>query len=285
MGDEWPTYTRVVEFHLLKSLPDAHPIVVKRGRHVICYSYCLIFISERLSNNPSLQEVLWKFCRFKDEKNRLTLRDNPHFYPELPTLPDKYDDSIKIDPTEDFRHADKFYVLTDNPELVYIMTNDVPQFFGKFWYPKSTIIFKGLCFLFLFFPVTYVLPDVCGRLRGGSIVNASFKSTCDGVCKLLLVSTVRDSRNHRGLKPIITQWYPPMVGKCLINCLPMRSYIDSGLCIGAGRATPDSAVRCYIITYLTGSVNVDIAPCPLATNIGKTGVQRGVQNTYTHDRR
>jgi hypothetical protein len=35
MGNEWPKLTRVVEFHLLSSLPDAHPIVVKRGCHAI----------------------------------------------------------------------------------------------------------------------------------------------------------------------------------------------------------------------------------------------------------
>jgi hypothetical protein len=35
MGKEWPKPTRVVEFHLLGSLPDAHPIVVKRRCHAI----------------------------------------------------------------------------------------------------------------------------------------------------------------------------------------------------------------------------------------------------------
>ena len=150
MGNEWLRPTRVIKFHLLRSLPDPHPIIVKRGRHVICLSQVLIFVSERLSNNPSLQEILWKFCRFKDEKNRLTLKDNPHFYPKLPTSPDAYGDSFKIEPADDFRRANEFYILTDNPELVYIMTNDVPQFFGNFWCPQNAIIFKGLCVLFLF---------------------------------------------------------------------------------------------------------------------------------------
>ena len=35
MNDELPTLTRVVEFHLLSSLPDAHPIIVKRGCHSV----------------------------------------------------------------------------------------------------------------------------------------------------------------------------------------------------------------------------------------------------------
>ena len=31
MGNNWPEPIRIVEFHILRSLPDAHPIVVKRG--------------------------------------------------------------------------------------------------------------------------------------------------------------------------------------------------------------------------------------------------------------
>ena len=31
MGNQLPELTRVVEFHLLSSLSDAHPVVVKRG--------------------------------------------------------------------------------------------------------------------------------------------------------------------------------------------------------------------------------------------------------------
>ena len=109
-------------------------------------------MSEMLSDSSSLQEILWNFCRFKDGKERLTLRDNPHFYAELPMSPEVYDDSIKIDPTEDFRHADKFYVLTDKPELVHIMTDQELQSLGNFWCPKNTIIFKGSAFVFFVLP-------------------------------------------------------------------------------------------------------------------------------------
>ena len=107
---------------------------------------------EVLSDSPSLREILWNFCRFKDENHRLTLRENPHFYAELPTLPEAYGDSVKIDPTEDFRHADEFYVLADSPEPVYIMTDQVSRSFGNVWCPPNAIIFKGLGVLFLFFP-------------------------------------------------------------------------------------------------------------------------------------
>ena len=35
MGNERPELTRAVEFHLLSSLPDTRPIIVKRGCHAI----------------------------------------------------------------------------------------------------------------------------------------------------------------------------------------------------------------------------------------------------------
>ena len=108
---------------------------------------------EVLSDSPSLREILWNFSRFKDENQRLTLRENPHFYAELPASPKAYGDSVKIDPTEDFWHADEFYVLADNPEPVYIMTDQVLRSFGNVWCPYSTIVLKGLSILFLFFPL------------------------------------------------------------------------------------------------------------------------------------
>ena len=221
-----------------------------------------------LSDSPSLQEILWNFSRFKDEKKRLTLRDNPHFYAELPTSPEAYGDSVKIDPTEDFRHANKFYVLTDKPELVYIMTDQVSQSFGNFWCPKMLSFSKVWASCFCFSPVSDVLPDICGRLRGESIVKASLRGTYCGFCERLPVSTVpRASRNRRGLQPIITEGCPWMGWKCSIGCLPMHSSVDFGLCVCTGRAAPDSPVRCDVITYLTASANIDIAPGPLTTNV------------------
>ena len=105
-----------------------------------------------LSGSPSLQEILWNFSHLKNEKNRLTLGENPHFYAELPTSPEAYGDNVKIDPTEDFRHANKFYVLTDKPEPVYVISDQVWQSFVNFWCPQNAIIFKGSDLFFLYFP-------------------------------------------------------------------------------------------------------------------------------------
>ena len=111
----------------------------------------LIHVPERLTTSPSIQEILWNFNRVLDEKQRLTLRDNPHFYAELPTSSEAYGDMVQIDATEDFRHANKLYVLIDKLELVHIMTGRVSQFFGNFWRPQNAVIFKGLGVFFVFF--------------------------------------------------------------------------------------------------------------------------------------
>ena len=212
--------------------------------HYRCRSQYLIPVPEVLSDSPSLQEILWNFSHSQDEKKRLTLTENPHFYAELPTSPEDYGDSLKIDPTEDFRHAHKFYVLADNPELVYIMTDRVSQSFSNFWCPKNAIIFKGLGIWLLFIPpFSYILSDICGRLRGENIVKASLGGTSCGFCKRLPMSTVpRASRDRRGLQPIITEGCPWIGWKCSTGCLPMHSSVDIGLGICTGRADPDSPV-------------------------------------------
>ena len=104
----------------------------------------LILAPVVLSDSPSLQEILWNFCRLKDRKERLTLQANPRFYVKLPALLKAHGDSVKIDPTEDFQHADNFYVLTDRRVVVHIMTdNKILHSFGNLWCSENTIIFKG----------------------------------------------------------------------------------------------------------------------------------------------
>ena len=109
----------------------------------LCRSQHLILLSELLSDSSSIQEILWNFCRFKDENQRLTLKENPHFYEDLP-FSRAARGSAKIGPTNDFRRSNKFYVLTDKQELVHIMTDEVSQSFGNFWFSQNGIIFKGL---------------------------------------------------------------------------------------------------------------------------------------------
>ena len=112
----------------------------------------LIWTPVELNENPSTAEILWNFGRFKDER-RLTLKQNPHFYTYLPASPEAYGGEFEIEPTEDFRQVNKFYVLPDRPVLVYIKTDQYSQCFGNSWCPNSAIIFKGehVCFRFLCF--------------------------------------------------------------------------------------------------------------------------------------
>ena len=207
---------------------------------------------EVLSDSPSLQEILWNFSRFRDEKYRLTLRENPHFYEELPSSPEAYENSFEIYPTEDFRRADNFYVLTDKPEPVRIMTDQASQSFGNIWCPQNAIIFKGLGILFLFFPlVSDVFPDICGRLMGEGIVKASLKGTYCGFCEQLPVSTISGaSANLAGLQPIITDGCSWTGWKGPAGCLPIHSSVDTGLRVCAWQEASDSSpVCCVIITH------------------------------------
>ena len=108
--------------------------------------------AELVYEGSAIQDILWNFYRFNDRKKCLTLMDNPHFYKELPKLLEEYGSKIEIDPTEDLWQADKFYVLTDRQELVYIMTDQVTLTFGNFWRSENALIFKGLIIFVVFLP-------------------------------------------------------------------------------------------------------------------------------------
>ena len=245
----------------------------------------LIFIPEELSDSSSLQEILWNFCHSKDKKKRLSLKENAHFYTELPTLLKSHGDSVKIDPTEDFRHADNFYVLIDRPQRVHIMTgNKILHSFGNLWRSENTIIFKGsgiFFFAFVFPPVSDLSTEICGRLMGESIVNASLRGTySEFYVKMLPVSrfstgvpNASGTRNHRRLQPIETELYPmdPWTGwEHFIDSPPVDtsdSSVDFCFCVFTERATPgpNSPVRSNVITY--ASTDIDVVAGPLSTNV------------------
>jgi hypothetical protein len=99
---------------------------------------------EVVSQSSNMNEILWNFSRFKDER-RLTLNDNPHFYEKLPTSTEKYEGQFRIDPIETFYH-DKISVLIDNPGLagrVFLETAKEKRAFGNVWVPENAIIFKS----------------------------------------------------------------------------------------------------------------------------------------------
>ena len=136
--------------------------------------------------------------------------------------------------------------------------------------PKRCYYFQRFEHLvFVFLPISDVLLEICGRLRGESIVKESLRVTYCGFCKRLpvsaaprasmstlggfykrlLTSTVpRASTNQRGLQPIITEGCPRTAWKCSTGCLEMHSS-DIGLCICTGQLASNSLVRCGIFAY------------------------------------
>ena len=201
------------------------PIIVTRWCHAIDFAIMflyLILMPVFLGDNPSLQEILTNFCSFKD---------NPHFYEKLPTLLKAHRNSVKIDPTEDFRHASKFYVLTDKQELVHIVTgNKILHSFGNLWRSENTIIFEGSGGIFWGFPpFSDVLTDICGRLMGGSIVKASLNGTFGEFYAMRLPVSIGGvprafrTRNDRGLHPINTEMYPWIGWERFIDSPPLTS--------------------------------------------------------------
>ncbi|KAI0288281.1 hypothetical protein BC826DRAFT_1107873 [Russula brevipes] len=140
----WSEPTKVVDFVLCNALPDDKPTVVQQV----------------LGKRSSLAaEVLWNFSRCKDEKKRLTLKQNPHFYAALPKRKEAYGGEFRREPIEQFTNQSKIYVLIDRPGRIYIHTDQYTRAFGNFWVVNEAIIFK----------------NVCGKLEGESIVGVSIQ--------------------------------------------------------------------------------------------------------------
>jgi hypothetical protein len=96
-----------------------------------------------LSPTSNLQEILWNFSRFKDER-RLTLKQNPHFYKhsDLSTSLEAYVGDFKTNPIDSFQDT-KICVLTDGPGRVFLETGQNSRAFGNVWMPNDAMIFKG----------------------------------------------------------------------------------------------------------------------------------------------
>jgi hypothetical protein len=112
----------------------------------------LIRMLEVLRRAARLDEVLWNFSRF-DDKRRITLQDNPHFYLELPTSADAYTREFRTLPVQDMQLISNstVYVLVDRPSRVFLETEQETRIFGNVYMLKDVMIFKGssdITFLF-----------------------------------------------------------------------------------------------------------------------------------------
>jgi hypothetical protein len=99
-----------------------------------------------LGPQSDVLEVLWNFSRYKATgKGRLTLKQNPHFYKRLPTLPEAYGGDFRMDPIQTFQH-ERISVLTDSSYhegRVFLETAGKLRVFGNVWALNDCIIFKG----------------------------------------------------------------------------------------------------------------------------------------------
>ena len=108
--------------------------------------FILTQAAEALSAQPMTLEILWNFSRYTDDR-RIALRQNPHFYLDLPTTGDAYGAGFFKDSTKDFqfKRNDTVYVLVDKPYLsrVHLETEKRKRIFGNVWMPNNVMIFKG----------------------------------------------------------------------------------------------------------------------------------------------
>jgi hypothetical protein len=93
---------------------------------------------------------MWRFSRYpKDHPERITPRENPHFYLQLAQDATSYDSNFKKQPLNDFAHSlmqeDTIYVLLDKPCRLFLdaAPPHIPRIFGNLWKPHQTVILKG----------------------------------------------------------------------------------------------------------------------------------------------
>lgn len=90
-------------------------------------------------------EIIWNFSRYTDDR-RIPLRQNPHFYLDLPTTFSSFKADFVKDATKafQFKRNDTVYVLVDKPDLgrIYVEA-EKRHIFGNVWKPNDVLIFKG----------------------------------------------------------------------------------------------------------------------------------------------
>jgi hypothetical protein len=157
-------------------------------------------VLEALSEGSNLQEILWNFNCFMDkgkgkdkgkDKKRITQKEEPHFYKELPTSPEAYGSRFQAEPIYDFHWQDvkEVSILCHKPDRVYIKTPGKERVFGNTWVPDKAIIFKGfplVPYLFLIFlPLTtdfHQTPAESSKAKI-SLENVSKAQSTSGIVK------------------------------------------------------------------------------------------------------
>jgi hypothetical protein len=129
---------------ILRSLTHPKPLIVHRKHALTSVVLNNHHASEILSSQPTIAEILWNFSRYMDDR-RITLRQNPRFYFDLPTTYGAVfsKDPIQGDCSTLVRHNDTIYVLVDNPSQirVFVPTDHGYRMFGNICMSNDILIF------------------------------------------------------------------------------------------------------------------------------------------------
>jgi hypothetical protein len=109
-------------------------------------------VSEALSSSTGdwvLPEILWNFSHFND-KRRLRLAQNPHFYEALPASSGAYGGGFRSQPTELYKGT--IYVITNTSRRVFLEFDGKLRVFDHVSVVNNTLIFRGWCFVHRLFP-------------------------------------------------------------------------------------------------------------------------------------
>ena len=241
----------MVKFLLPGSLPGSSSSTVER-EYRLTYPMTdnLTGVAEMLGRETKLEEILWNFSRLKGKK-RITLKQNPRFYDDLPRTKSEYSGDFENEPIENFWDATEIWVLTDDRSPVFLETENKKRAFGNFWVPAEAIIFKGPPLLYYFLMTRSDVPlDISGKLEGERIVAKDICGTPNLWHREVptmptMIPPVRRSAtapaNPSDLPPIITN---PVKGKMFEDWrLLVRDALDSpniSICISTKSTRPES---------------------------------------------
>jgi hypothetical protein len=149
---ETPRSLVKVRFQILHSPTDRHlaPIVTCE-----CLFFCFAGHGSSCGNigelgpEVNVSELLWTFSRLPEDQ-RVTLKQNPHFYlsRDLSDRPLQltYDDDFVLKPLKDLKPEKDLVVLilSDRAGQIYFNYEKFSKTYGNIWRPHNTIILKGI---------------------------------------------------------------------------------------------------------------------------------------------
>jgi hypothetical protein len=171
----------------------------------------LIHASEEFSASPSLPEILWNFSRYND-RARITLEKNPHFYLHCPTDESAYTPTFQCYPLQApsvlaLEHNSTVFVLFDGPSSVFLDIECNIRIFCNVWSLNGVLIFRGSRHISHLDSYSDVRSDRFGVLQGEQLVRGSSVRGKLWYCEQQVVSNDFNScsrLNHSCLRPIVT---------------------------------------------------------------------------------